>query len=95
MSTNKQSAVRIALGTWDRLREDAYSVRHEVFVVEQKVPPEVELDDDDAVSVHAVALAPTARRWAPAVSCPMDISAAWPFTSGRVARGWALSCLPP
>ncbi|MFF7059729.1 GNAT family N-acetyltransferase [Achromobacter sp. AGC78] len=58
MSTNKQSAVRIALGTWDRLREDAYSVRHEVFVVEQKVPPEVELDDDDAVSVHAVAYGP-------------------------------------
>ena len=45
MSTNKQATVRIALGTWDRLRDDAYSVRHEVFVVEQKVPPEVELDD--------------------------------------------------
>ena len=58
MSTNKQSTVRIALGTWDRLREDAYSVRYEVFVVEQRVPPEVELDDDDAVSVHAVAYGP-------------------------------------
>ncbi|MGS1006421.1 MULTISPECIES: GNAT family N-acetyltransferase [Achromobacter] len=58
MSTNKQATVRIALGTWDRLRDDAYSVRHEVFVVEQRVPPEVELDDDDAVSVHAVAYGP-------------------------------------
>ena len=58
MSANKQATVRIALGTWDRLREDAYSVRHAVFVVEQKVPPEVELDDDDAVSVHAVAYGP-------------------------------------
>ncbi|WP_409360607.1 GNAT family N-acetyltransferase [Achromobacter piechaudii] len=58
MSTNKQPAVRIALGTWDRLREDASAVRHEVFVLEQKVPPEVELDDDDAVSVHAVAYGP-------------------------------------
>ena len=49
------SSIRITLGTWDRLREDATSVRHEVFVVEQRVPVEVELDDDDAVSVHAVA----------------------------------------
>ncbi len=54
---NKPS-VRIALGTWDRMREDAYSVRHEVFVVEQGVPADVELDDDDAVSVHAVAYGP-------------------------------------
>jgi len=58
MSTQKKSAVRIALGTWDRLREDASAVRYEVFVVEQKVPPEVELDDDDALSVHAVAYGP-------------------------------------
>ena len=29
-----------------------------MFVVEQRVPPEVELDDDDAVSVHAVAYGP-------------------------------------
>ena len=50
-------AVRITLGTWDRLRDDASSVRYDVFVVEQKVPPEVEMDDDDAVSVHAVAYA--------------------------------------
>jgi predicted GNAT family N-acyltransferase len=43
------------LGSWDRLRDDAYTVRHEVFVAEQAVPVEVELDDDDAISVHAVA----------------------------------------
>ena len=41
----------------DRLRDDASSVRYDVFVVEQNVPPEVEMDDDDAVSVHAVAYA--------------------------------------
>jgi predicted GNAT family N-acyltransferase len=46
---------RIVLGTWDRLRDDAYGVRHEVFVLEQAVPADIELDDMDAVSVHAVA----------------------------------------
>lgn len=51
------SSIRIVLGTWDRLRDDAYSVRHAVFVVEQLVPADMELDDDDAISVHAVAYA--------------------------------------
>lgn len=51
-------AIRIILGTWERLRDDAYAVRHEVFVVEQAVPPEIELDDDDPLSVHAVAYGP-------------------------------------
>jgi len=46
---------RIALGTWDRLGEDARRVRYEVFVVEQSVPLDIELDDQDAVSIHAVA----------------------------------------
>ncbi|CAB3743038.1 Acetyltransferase [Achromobacter deleyi] len=54
---SEKPAVRISLGTWDRLRDDASSVRYEVFVIEQNVPPEVEMDDDDAVSVHAVAYA--------------------------------------
>ena len=48
-------AIRIVLGTWERVRDDAYAVRHEVFVLEQAVPPEIELDDDDPVAVHAVA----------------------------------------
>lgn len=47
--------VRIVLGTWAQMREDAYPVRHEVFVIEQAVPVEIEVDDDDAVSIHAVA----------------------------------------
>ncbi|MCD0504018.1 GNAT family N-acetyltransferase [Bordetella petrii] len=48
-------AIRIVLGTWDRLRDDACAVRHEVFVVEQAVPLDIEIDDDDATAVHAVA----------------------------------------
>ncbi|AHV92931.1 GNAT family N-acetyltransferase [Bordetella holmesii] len=55
MSTVSSSPVRIVIGTWDRLREHATSVRHEVFVLEQNVPTEIELGDEDAVSVHAVA----------------------------------------
>lgn len=54
----KNLPVRIVLGTWDRLRDDAYLVRREVFVVEQAVPVEIELDDDDACAVHAVAYGP-------------------------------------
>ena len=34
----------------------AFALRHEVFVVGQGVPPELELDELDAVSDHAVAL---------------------------------------
>lgn len=55
MQNKNAPAVRIVVGTWDRLREDASAVRHAVFVVEQSVPPDIELDDNDAVSVHAVA----------------------------------------
>jgi predicted GNAT family N-acyltransferase len=34
----------------------AYAVRHQVFVVEQAVPPELERDEFDAVAIHLVAL---------------------------------------
>lgn len=51
----EQTDIRIALGTWDKLRDAATQVRREVFVLEQSVPEDIELDDMDAVSVHAVA----------------------------------------
>lgn len=34
---------------------EAYRVRFEVFVTEQSVPPEIELDADDEIADHAVA----------------------------------------
>ncbi len=46
-------ALRIA--HWDSLREHARAVRSAVFVVEQGVPVELEWDEFDAVSWHAVA----------------------------------------
>ncbi|AOB31858.1 GCN5 family acetyltransferase [Bordetella sp. H567] len=47
--------VTVVVGDWTRLRDDAAAVRHAVFVVEQNVPPEIEMDEFDAVCVHAVA----------------------------------------
>ena len=45
----------IHLGDWATLGQDATAIRFEVFVDEQKVPAEIELDDMDAVCLHAVA----------------------------------------
>jgi predicted GNAT family N-acyltransferase len=50
-----QPSVDVVVGDWSRLRDDASAIRHAVFVVEQKVPAEIELDEFDAVCVHAVA----------------------------------------
>jgi predicted GNAT family N-acyltransferase len=46
---------RITLGDWDMQRNDAQAIRHEVFVIEQKVPVELEWDDMDDQCVHALA----------------------------------------
>ncbi|STR28109.1 putative acyltransferase [Janthinobacterium lividum] len=45
----------IRLGDWATLGPDATAIRFEVFVDEQKVPAEIELDEMDAVCLHAVA----------------------------------------
>ncbi|MEY4208111.1 MAG: putative N-acetyltransferase YjcF [Pseudomonadota bacterium] len=47
--------LRIVTGDWGSLREDAQKVRVEVFVIEQNVPVELEWDEGDEVSTHAVA----------------------------------------
>jgi predicted GNAT family N-acyltransferase len=48
--------VRILLGRWDDLRDRATPIRFKVFVEEQKVPAEIELDDWDPQCLHALAL---------------------------------------
>ncbi|HET9835900.1 MAG TPA: GNAT family N-acetyltransferase [Rhodanobacteraceae bacterium] len=50
----------IETSTWSSERDRAAlcAVREEVFVREQNVPPEMELDDDDPRSVHVMARAP-------------------------------------
>jgi predicted GNAT family N-acyltransferase len=47
--------LNIVTGDWDSLRDHAQSLRVEVFVVEQGVPIELEWDEADEVSTHAVA----------------------------------------
>ena len=49
--------MKIIVGNWEQLRAHAQPIRFEVFVDEQKVPPELELDEMDAVCLHAVAYA--------------------------------------
>lgn len=50
-----RSAFAIELGDWDPLREIATPIRFAVFVQEQQVPAEIEIDDWDAQSLHAIA----------------------------------------
>lgn len=52
---SQNSEYDIRFGEWSALRADAQMIRFEVFVDEQKVPAEIELDDMDPLSLHAVA----------------------------------------
>jgi predicted GNAT family N-acyltransferase len=48
-------SIRLATGNWTQLATDARAIRHEVFVLEQQVPVELEWDDMDEYSLHIVA----------------------------------------
>lgn len=48
--------LRIELGDWASMAPALEAIRREVFIVEQRVPEEMEWDADDATSVHALAL---------------------------------------
>ncbi|WP_025917587.1 GNAT family N-acetyltransferase [Herminiimonas sp. CN] len=50
--------IRIALGDWPTQKTAAQAIRYAVFVLEQKVPLEMEWDQMDAQCVHAVAFMP-------------------------------------
>ena len=53
MTDTAKHAIRF--GDWTTLNADAKTIRFEVFVEEQKVPAELEMDHMDALCVHAVA----------------------------------------
>ncbi|USX18051.1 GNAT family N-acetyltransferase [Oxalobacteraceae bacterium OTU3REALA1] len=53
MSNHAQYDIRF--GDWTTLNADAKIIRFEVFVEEQKVPAELEMDHMDPVCLHAVA----------------------------------------
>ena len=47
--------LRIELADWKAARHDAQRIRFAVFVEEQGVPPELEMDDNDRAALHALA----------------------------------------
>ncbi|HVA78183.1 MAG TPA: GNAT family N-acetyltransferase [Candidatus Binataceae bacterium] len=49
-------AFRIVAATSSEKMAAAYSIRRRVFIEEQRVPEEIELDADDARAFHAIAL---------------------------------------
>lgn len=55
----RESSFQVRLGSWDELGAQSRRIRFEVFVVEQGVPPELEIDSMDPACVHAVASRPS------------------------------------
>jgi predicted GNAT family N-acyltransferase len=47
--------LEIRLGEWRAAQAEAQRIRFTVFVDEQRVPAELEMDENDAVSIHALA----------------------------------------
>ena len=47
-------SIHLTLGDWASMRGEAETVRYEVFILEQKVPVELEWDEMDALSMHAI-----------------------------------------
>jgi predicted GNAT family N-acyltransferase len=45
----------ICIKPWQEAQKDAYQVRREVFILEQKVPEDLEIDEFDPVALHALA----------------------------------------
>lgn len=50
----QEVALNVVAGTWEDLYFDAQFVREEVFIKEQKVPAEIEIDSVDPVCLHVV-----------------------------------------
>jgi predicted GNAT family N-acyltransferase len=50
-----KGSVEVKLGSWEDLGEAARRIRFEVFVDEQGVPPELEIDETDPLCLHALA----------------------------------------
>jgi predicted GNAT family N-acyltransferase len=50
------SEIRVVEITAPAQREEAWAIRRRVFIEEQNVPEEIEMDSDDANALHALAL---------------------------------------
>lgn len=51
----------VEIGPWEALRGETLPIRFAVFVDEQRVPADMEVDDQDPLSLHAVARDPQGR----------------------------------
>ncbi|MBR8460029.1 GNAT family N-acetyltransferase [Burkholderia dolosa] len=71
----------VETGDWATLGGDAARIRDAVFVREQQIPPEWALDDDDALSVHAVAY-----RIDPATGARRAVATGRLLPSGTIGR---------
>jgi predicted GNAT family N-acyltransferase len=47
--------IEVSTGPWAEQQAVAQAIRYAVFVIEQKIPVELEWDDMDAVCLHAIA----------------------------------------
>lgn len=48
-------SVAVRITDWQRDKEQLKAIRHQVFVIEQDVPVELELDEYDLSAIHAIA----------------------------------------
>ncbi len=55
MAAEAKPRIDITLGSWEALKSYSAPIRFEVFVEEQKVPAEMELDEWDPQCLHALA----------------------------------------
>ncbi|MCH8618367.1 GNAT family N-acetyltransferase [Undibacterium sp. TS12] len=55
MTTDNTNNLRLEISDWNTLQKDAQAIRYQVFVIEQKIPAELEWDAADALCMHAVA----------------------------------------
>lgn len=55
MSDDELDGLRVHTGTWSELSEPCSALRREVFVEEQHVPADIEIDGRDSECIHALA----------------------------------------
>jgi predicted GNAT family N-acyltransferase len=79
-----RAPVRIELLDWDSARPLAAPIRFAVFVEEQNVPEELEIDERDPHCVHALARGDDGR--------PTGTSAAWRCCRTRASSASAALC---
>ena len=88
--------MRIELGDWESMRQWAEPLRFAVFVEEQQVPADIELDSfDRSICACGRFRCRAAKRSAPAACCLTGTSGAWPWRSRRAAAASVARCSSP